>query len=345
MRPWSRPVRLLLAPALVLAAAGGACAAAADDAELAAIDALLERGAGDAALKRAESLLVSPDLEPRNAWRARQRLAAALLVLGRPAEAVPVLEAALADAPREAALHLSLGRAWRARGQAGRAVASYQRALALAPSRPLWRLEYAEVLGELGARRDAAREIDAARELCGDCRPALLAAADLALAAANHEAAIEPLRRLRALGAGPRVRGLLVAALWNAGRPAAVAAVLDTVPGTRLSGAEMMVLVQVERRLGRTARALAWAGGEAGDLPCGWRPPADFWAITAEICLGAGEPAAALQALDRALAGRPDVALYHHNRAAALAALGREEEARRALATARRLDPDRGESP
>jgi tetratricopeptide (TPR) repeat protein len=343
MRSSSRRVRLLFPLTLLLAAVGGVCAD--DDSALAAIDALLERGAAAAALERAESLLASPDLEPRNAWRGRQRLAAALLALGRPAEAIPALEAALADAPREAALHLSLGRAWRDRGQAGRAVASYQRALDLAPSRPLWRLEYAEVLGELGARRDAAREIDAARELCGDCRPALLAAADLALTAADHEAAIEPLQRLHALGAESRVRGLLVAALWNAGRPAAVAAVLDTVPGARLSGEEMMVLVQVERRLGRSARAVAWARGEADDLPSGWSPPADFWAIAAEICLGAGEPAAALQALDRALDLRPGVALYHHNRAAALVALGRDGEARRALATARRLDPGLGESP
>ena len=70
-----------------------------------------------------------------------------------------------------------------------------------------------------------------------------------------------------------------------------------------------------------------------------------FWALSAEICLAADEAAAALLASDRAIALRPDVAVYHHNRAAALVRLGREDEARAALAEARRLDPELGGTP
>jgi Flp pilus assembly protein TadD len=67
--------------------------------------------------------------------------------------------------------------------------------------------------------------------------------------------------------------------------------------------------------------------------------------MISEICLAAGDPAAALAGIDRAIGAAPSVAIYHHNRGAILAGLGREDEARQALAEARRLDPGLGVDP
>ena len=95
----------------------------------------------------------------------------------------------------------------------------------------------------------------------------------------------------------------------------------------------------LSRRLA-SSMAVAWARSVQPELPAGWRPGADFWAIVAEICLQAEDAEAALTAIDRALAREPEQAVYHHNRAAILLALGREDEARAALAEARRLVAD-----
>ena len=74
-------------------------------------------------------------------------------------------------------------------------------------------------------------------------------------------------------------------------------------------------------------------------------PEDRVWAMISEICLAADDPAAALTAIDRAIGASPTAAIYHHNRGAILAGLGREDEARQALAEARRLDPSLGVDP
>lgn len=330
---------------LMLVLATPAVADAVNDvAELQSIDRLLERGDAAAALGRVEALLASPELHPRNRWRARLRQGVALLGVERPAEAVPVFESVLAEVD-DASAHLYLARALLAVGQRGRAIGEYQQALQLDDTDVGWHLEYATVLLELGAVRDAAARIDEARRLCGDCPPALRAAANLALARGDHAGAIEPLTVLMAHGAGPDVRRLLVAASWNSGHADAVAALLDTIPTHDLSGDEVMVLVQVERQLRRSERVVAWIEGPQEQLPDGWNPPAEFWAMSAEVCLQSGLPGLALAAIERALALKPGMALLHQNRAAALVALGRHDDARRALAEARRLERDAGEEP
>lgn len=335
-----RPILLL-----TLLTAWMAVPAAADDvAELRSIDDLLDRGKAEAALARVEALLASPELAPSNHWRARLRLGAALVVVGRPAEAVGVLEGVLREVD-DATAHLNLARALVAMGQRGRAVSEYDQALGLDPAAALWRLEYSDLLLELGAVRDASSQIDEARRLCGDCPASLRAAANLALTRGDHAAAVEPLAALLALGAGPEIRARLVAARWNTGDLDGVAALLDPLATPALSGGEVMVLAQLERQRQRTERVLAWIEAPEEELPAGWMPPAEFWAMSAEVCLRAGLPREALLAIDRALARQPAVALYHHNRAAALAALGQEDAAREALAEARRLDPGLGETP
>jgi len=117
------------------------------------------------------------------------------------------------------------------------------------------------------------------------------------------------------------------------------------VSGRELSPDEMMVLVQLERQRGRGGRVALWLDADGGDLPHGWKAPARFWALASEAALAGGDANVALQAIDRAVERASTVAVYHHNRAAILVQLGRQDEARRALDEARRLDPNIGESP
>lgn len=347
--PRGHPVHRFLIPLLISAMSLGlvmlSTAHADDDAELQRIDELIHEGRADEALQRVEALLASPELEPRNLWRARQRLGAALVAVGRPEDAVALLEAVIREVDDEATPRLNLARALVALGQPGRAVAEFQRALQLDPRHVEGYLEYGDALLSLGARREALRQIQAARELCGDCSQALRAEANLHLVAGRQDEAVAPLRALLVRGGGPEVRKLLVAALWNTGRAEAAAALLDTLSGEALSADEMLVVAQLERQRGRAGRARLWLDDPPRDLPAGWRPPARFWALASEACLAEDLPQLALAAVDRALERRPDVAVYHHNRAAILLQLGRQDEARQALDEARRLDPSLGGGP
>jgi tetratricopeptide (TPR) repeat protein len=343
-RSWS--IRTIIVGLMLLGVGGsggvgGPGGAAADDggdaALLGRLDRMLAAGAMAPAAALADSALEHQAVAPRNVWRVQERLAVALTGSGRPGAAVAPLEDALRTAPREPSLHLNLARALRAVGQGGRAVAEYGSAVQLAPDRVDWRLEYAEALRALGIRRDALAQIRQARRRCGDCLPALRAEANHHLAFGAAAAAIAPLRALLAVDPDPAVRALLVRALGAAGEAQAVQALLDTVPPARLSMAEALALARADRRTGQAARARALARDQR-PLPAG-QPPAELWALVAETCQAAGEPRLALVAIDRALARAPERAILHHNRAAILVDLGREEEARAALATARRLDP------
>ncbi|HOX26593.1 MAG TPA: tetratricopeptide repeat protein [Candidatus Krumholzibacteria bacterium] len=310
--------------------------------DLARLDDLITLGRAADAVAWAESLLASPRLSARYEWQVRQRLGAALLAADRPAEAIPILEAALAAAPDDPALHLNLGRALRETGRRGRAVAEFGHAVDLAPDRWLWRLEFAEVMAELGIRRDALAQIRLARASCDDCPEALRGEANHFLSVGDAAGSVEPLRALHALRPDRDVRRLLARALSALDDPVAVAALLDTVPIGDLDAGEVMDLLQADRRLLRSERAIAWARGDALPGPAGWQPGGAFWAIVAEVCLAADRPAEALAAIDRALVLEPEAGVYHHNRAAILGRLGREADARRALEEARRRDPSLG---
>lgn len=331
---------LLLLAVPILVADGRA---AAD--HLTQLDRLLAEGQAAAAAEQARALLAGDSVEPRNVWRVQQRLAVALLDLDRPGEAVPLLEAALQTAPEDPPLHLNLGRALRRLGRVGRAMAEFEAAVTLAPDRHRWRLEFAEVMLDLGIRRDALQQIHLARATCGDCLEALRAEATYHQRVGDPGGAVEVLRRLHAAQPQPEVRRLLAGAHWARGDAAAVAALLDTIATDRLSGTEVMILVQADRRLGNGERALDWARQPLFRAANGWQPGADFWAIVSEICLEAGHAGPALTAIDRAIESRPQTAVYHHNRAAVLVRLDREEEARQALAEAQRLDPSLKETP
>jgi len=335
---WLR--RVLVVGAVVLAGSAWSDVSA----DLARLDDLISAGRPLEAITLARSLLADPEYEPRSVWRVRQRLGVALMAAGRPEEAVADFEAALLIEPAEPALHLNLGRALRRTGQGGRAVAEFGVAIDLAPDAWSWRLEYAEALSALGIQRDALAQIRLARAACNDCPEALRGEANHFLARGDAAGSIEPLRALLAVQADPAVRRLLAGNLSALGDAAGVVALLDTVPEETLAGQEVMDLLQADRALGHCARALAWIRGEARPGAGDWQPGSDFWAIAAEICLAAGHAADALTAIDRALAISAGSAVYHHNRAAILLELGREDEARRALREARRLDPRLGKA-
>lgn len=313
--------------------------------ELARLDRLLAGGQPELAAETARSLLESATLAERHVWQVRERLGVALLALDQPAVAVKELEAAMLDAGSDPTLHFNLGRALRRLGQRGRAVAEYAEAVALAPHRFEWRLEYADAMQELGIRRESLQQIRLARASCGDCPDALRAEVNHHRTIGDPASSLEPLRDLYALQPVPEVRRLLVDAIWVSGDASGVATLLDSLPAASLTGPEIMILAQANRLAADARRATAWVRQSPPETADGWRPDAVFWAIVSETCLQAGEPADALTAIDRAVALQADVAIYHHNRAAILVRLGRTAEAEAALAEARRLDPDLGETP
>jgi len=88
--------------------------------------------------------------------RLLHRIALAALQLRQPALALPLLERAVALAPRDAGLQSHLGEVLRRTGQLERAIAAGERAVALAPERPDSLLNLAAALLD---RRDAARAL------------------------------------------------------------------------------------------------------------------------------------------------------------------------------------------
>lgn len=335
-----------VAPLIGLVLATVAAGAGEDDRTLLArLDDLLAADKAAAVVELARRQLAAEAVAPADIWRVRQRLAVALLALDEPLSAVAELETALIAAPADAALHLNLGRAlWRL-DKRGRAVAEFEQAVDLAPREFLWRLEYAEALLAMGIEREALRQVRLARSSCADCPQALRAEANVHLQREDAAAGREVLDLLYALDRRPEIRHRLAWAHWNVGDAEAVVALLDTVTVAQLTGSEVMILIQADRRLARTERAIAWVRHEPPLLADGWRPEHSFWAILSEICLDGRFLGEALTAIERALAMKPATAVYHHNHAAVLQRLGRHTEAQAALARAGRLAADRSEEP
>lgn len=328
----------------VLLVAGGDAAAAgvllppADAARaLAEVDSLLAAGRSAAAVEAALEAARRWAGDPLYGWQVEGRAGAALLAAGRPVEALPRLEAAIGLQPLDGALRHHLGLALAALGRRGRALAEFEESARLDPAAVAPRLEAGRVRGQLGDIAGAAREWAAALRLCGGCPEPDRLLAGLLLGADRPAEAVAPLRRLHAAAGGdPEIRRNLVAALALAGQDSALLDLVGEIAQDGWTADEWRQAVQAEGRLGsaRVARAAlerlgAPAAGDA--LP---REDDVFWARAAANLLADAQPEASLAAIDRALFLRPGHRVYHHNRAAALAALGRHEEARRALAAA-----------
>lgn len=319
----SCPARAAPAPDVAREAAGA----------LAGIDSLLAAGRSASAAEAALTAVRRWGSDPLYGWQVAGRAGAALLAAGRPQEALAHLEAAIGVQPADSALRHRLGLALAALGRPGRALAEFEEAAALDPAAVAPRLEAGRVRGALGDVAGARREWAAASSLCGGCPEPDRLLAGLLLAVGRPAEAVAPLQRLRVADRGHEVRSNLLAALAGAGRDSAVLDLVREREAAEWTPDEWRQAVQAEGRLGawrwsRVALERADAAVAGGGLP---RADDVFWAHVAANLLAAGEAEASLAAIDLALDLRPEHGVYHHNRAAALAALGRNVEARQAL--------------
>jgi predicted Zn-dependent protease len=114
---------------------------------------------------------------------------------------------------------------------------------------------------------------------------------------------------------------------------------LAETPLESLSSLEITLWLQAdrERKITDRARRLAPGGAQSDRVPVSARGDPRFWALVSELCLLGEDPAAALAAIDAAVALAPQDGRWHNNRAAVLVKLGREKDAAEALGRARLL--------
>lgn len=304
---------------------------------LATVDSLLAAGALPEAAKTALAALREWGNDPLYGWQLAGRAGTALVAAGRPLEAVAHLEAAIGAQPGDGALRHQLGLALAAAGRRGRALAEFEQAMALDPAAVAPRLEAARMRSALGDVDGAAHVLAAASDACGGCPAPDRLLATVMLAAGRPGQAVAPLQRLLAAGPDEEVRRTLLAALSQAREDSALLQLVAGREPSAWTADEWRQAVQAEARLGRAEHA-----GQALALAAVQSPPAGlplgedlFWANVAASLLAAGQPLRSLEAADRALALNPGQVVYLTNKAAALVALGRHDEARQVLAEAR----------
>lgn len=310
---------------------------------LARVDSLLAAGDPGRAVTLAMQAAGHWAADPQYGWQVEGRLGAALLAAGRAAESLPHLEKAIGLHPEEPGARHQLGLALVALGRRGRALAEFEQAAALDPSAPAHRIEAGRLRAALGDWRGAQVELETALRLCGGCPEADRLLGSVLLKAGRPDEAVPVFRRLWAAQPDSAVRQNLLAALAGAGRDSAVLDLVGATPEAAWTRDDWRMAVQAEGRQGgarwsQAALARADSTGRGGDGR--GRFPVDdalFWAQSSANLLAADRPASALRAMDRALALDPRQAVFHHNRAAILAALGRTADARLALDAARAL--------
>ncbi len=345
-RPGRPRWRLVFGVLVFLGVAGGAgLARSAGDARnappsgLARLDSLVAMGEVDEVLAEAAKLLASGSLRPQERWLVDQRVCAALTDAGQAHRALGTCEDAARAAPYDAANHRNFAACLTAVGQTGRAIGEFQAALELAPEQTDWRLEYAQTLRQMGVAREALAQLDRARTDCGGCPAATRALAQYYLTEGPAARAAPLLASLLAEHPDPAVRARYAQLLSDLGRFATVDSLLGPLGLAQLSVPETWMLLQADRALGRGARGVLLAPGNADSQ--GVSPDiagqARYWGLVSELCLLAHDPGASLRAIDEAVAISPREAIWHHNRAAVLLELGRNEEAAEALARAKAL--------
>ncbi len=305
---------------------------------LARVDSLLAVGRAEAALPLA---LAAHDRwleDPVYGWQVEARAGAAFLDAGRPAEALPYLERACRLRPDQGSLHHLLGQTLQRLGRSGRALAEFDEAARLSPDDPAPLLEAGRLRAELGDLGRACLAFEAARVACDGCPQADRLLGSALLAAGRPEEAITPLTRLWQAAPDSLVRRHLLAALAGARRDSAVLALVGGSPEKERTRDDWRLAVQAEGRLGRAdwaGAAVAVAKGAPQAFP---EDDALFWAQASLNLERVGNLPGALTAVDRAIGLAPGRSVFHHNRAAVLAALGRHDEARAALETSRSLE-------
>lgn len=307
---------------------------------LARVDSLLAAGANGQAAALGLWAVARWGDDPLYGGQVQGRAGAALRLAGRPGEALVQLEQAVGLRPEDAGLRHELGLTLTDLGRIGRALAEFEQASVLDPLDPAPHLEAGRLRGSLGDWQGARAELAAGRRLCGGCPEADRLLASVLMAAGRPTGAVEPLQRLWAAQPDSLVRHHLLGALAGAGQDSATLALVEaTLPRDRTRD-DWRMAVRAEGRVGGSRWSTASLAAADSLAPA--RFPGDdavFWGQAALNLLAAGVPSEALQAVDRALALDAGQAVLHHNRAAILAALGRHDEARRSLETARSLDP------
>jgi predicted TPR repeat methyltransferase len=221
-------------------------------------------------------------------------------------QAVRSIREALAVDPSQARAHCNLGAALQDTGDTDAALASYERALQLDPRYGLAWNNRGNTLRRLGRFDDALHSYEQALALRANDPDAWCHRAIVLQDLGRFDEAVHSAER--ALQAKPAWQEALLA-LGNA----------------------LQALERFDAADAAYARALAQG------------PRADIWCARASALKKSGQPAAALEAYERALALRADYALAQHYRANTLRALGRKQEAIAAYRDALALGADGGE--
>ncbi len=312
---------------------------------LAQVDSLLTAGQTHEAVTVALGLQEQLETDPLYGWQIEGRLGLALLCDGRPAQALPHLEAVMRRDPNDPVAHRNFANALLATGKKGRALTEFNLAVELAPDDYAARLEYGQVLAEFADVRGSRKQLETARSLCPVCLEPDLALAGLFLKARQFEAALEPLRRINEREPTPWSRLSLAQASAGAGRDRELLEFLDGFKVMEMSAQEMNLIVQAEGRLGEAERTLVFLqefsrpDDPADDLNQELLMDHGFWGRISLNLLETGHYLEGLQAADKAIGLDPKNVVYRNNRVVLLLKLDRQDEAAREWEKVLRLDP------
>jgi tetratricopeptide (TPR) repeat protein len=312
---------------------------------LARVDSLLNAGQAAAAVKAVLGLQMQLGTDPLYGWQIEGRLGLALLRAGRPAEAMPHLEAVTRRDPNDPVAHRNFANALLATGKKGRALTEFSLAVELSPDDYEARLEYGQALADFRDVRGSRIQLETARSLCPDCREPDVALAGLFLEAGQYEAALPPLQRINERAPNQWSRLSYAQALTGTSRDRELLEFLDIRPVHDLSGEEMNLAVQAEGRLGEADRSLAYLrvyanpDGPAGTLNQELLLDHGFWGRISLNLLETGHYPEGLQAADLAIGLDGDNVVYRNNRVVLLLKLDRQDEAAREWEEVLRLDP------
>jgi tetratricopeptide (TPR) repeat protein len=312
---------------------------------MAKIDTLLQAKQWDSAIQEAQALLGTGGSSTL-AWQVEERIGLAYLGKGDHLAALPHFEKAITMAPQAPSPHLNLAATLMALGKRGRAFAEYQQAVLLDPTSWRARLDYGQALLEFQMREESHTQLQAALAECPDCPAIHRALVRYYLQVEDYASAIPYLERLYQTAPDSILRRNLATSYRNtADLPRMVKLLQPGWPG-KLSAGEQEMLLEADRNLGHTARALEAVQSLRDGVSVG--ETAGFWGIVALICLEADRAEEALVAVDRAILLNPENATHRNNRVVILTKLGRQAEAEsewaRVLELAPHLKKNRPES-
>jgi serine/threonine-protein kinase len=304
--------------------------------------ALRAKGRTDEALDAYQKLVA---LTPKDAW-AHERLGSALLDKGRVDEAVAAYRKAVALDPKNAWAHSGLGFGWYAKNDLTRAVAAYRKAAALAPKEALFHTNLGRSLRELGRLDEAVtacrkavalapRNAWAHIELGEALR--LQARTDEAIAAYQEAVNLDPKNAWAHNGLGLALGDKAVAFRDKQGLPTLGAGTVGLMGSPPGPGPLLATSALVP---GRADNGLFDKAVAAHHKAIALRPNSAVFRRDLGISLQEkGQPEEAIAAFRKAVALAPNYADAHGRLAHALRLLGRTDEAIASYQKAAVLDP------